>query len=66
MNLKLKKFDLSVAITEGKFAELYHPMKGYFREMCKSTSINPISPTFKFTLGIIQVIIKSLSTIISA
>ena len=66
MNLKFQKLDVSVGITEGKFVELYHPMKDYFREVCKSTNINPISPTPKFTLGIIQVVIKSLSTIISA
>ena len=33
---------------------------------CKSQNINPISPTRKFTLGIIEIIIKSLSTIFSA
>ena len=36
--------------------------KGYFRETYKSQNINPISPTPKLTLGIIQIDVKSLST----
>ena len=32
----------------------------YFRERCKSQNINPISPTPKFNLGIIQIIIKNI------
>ena len=36
--------------------------KGYFRETYKSQYINPISPTPKFTVGIIQIKVKSLST----
>ena len=43
---------------------LYPKMKGDFRETCKSQNINLISPTRKFNLGIIQIIIKSLSTIL--
>ena len=33
--------------------------KGYFRETCKSQNRNPISPTPKFTLGIVQIITKA-------
>ena len=36
--------------------------KGYFRETNKSQNINPISPTPKFTFGIIQIKVKNLST----
>ena len=43
---------------------LYSKIKGYFREMCKSQNINLISPTPMFNLGTIQIIIKSLSTIL--
>ena len=43
----------------------YPPAKGYFRETYKSQNINPISPTSKFTLGIIQIIVKSILTIFS-
>ena len=46
-------------VQQGKFIYLE---KGYFRETYKSQNINPISPTPKFTLGIIQIKIKSLST----
>ena len=38
----------------------------YFRETFKKQNINHISPTPKFTLGIIQIIIKGLSTSFSA
>ena len=31
---------------------------GYFRETYKSQNLNPISPTPKFTLGMIQTIVK--------
>ena len=41
---------------------LYPKRKGNFRETCKSQNINLISPTRKFNLGIIHIIIKSLST----
>ena len=37
--------------------------KVYFRETYLSQNINLISPTPKFTLGIIQIIVKSISTI---
>ena len=43
---------------------LYPKMKGYYREMCKSQYINLISSTPKFNLGIIPIIIISLSTIL--
>ena len=36
--------------------------KGHFRETCNSQNINLMSLTHKINLGIIQIIIKSLST----
>ena len=58
---------MSLGLTEvkqGKFIEFIPPDKGHFRQTCKSQSINPIAPTPKFNLGIIQITIKSISTII--
>ena len=49
-------------VKQGKFFEYVFPAKGYFRETIKSQNINPISPTPKFTFGIIQIKVKSLST----
>ena len=49
-------------VKQGKFVEYIFPTKGYFRETNKSQNINPISPTPKFTFGIIQIKVKSLST----
>ena len=49
-------------VKQGKFVEFISPAKGYFRETYKSQNINPISPTPKFTLGIIPIEVKSLST----
>ena len=43
-------------------SNLFIPAKGFLIERCKSQNINPISPTPKFTLDIIQIIVKSLST----
>ena len=42
-------------------SNFYPPTKGYCREksICKSQNINPIAPTPKFTLGIIQIITKA-------
>ena len=57
--------DVSTGRTEvkqGKFVEYIFPTKGYFRETNKSQNINPISQTPKFTFGIIQIKVKSLST----
>ena len=42
------------------------PTKGYVREMCKSQKINSISPTPKFTLGIIQIKTKARQLCFSA
>ena len=42
----------------------YPKTKGHFRERCKSQNMNLISPIPKFNLSIIQIIIKSLSTIL--
>ena len=64
-DLEFQELDVSPGRTEvkqGKFAEYIFPAKGYFRETNKSQNINPISPTPKFTFGIIQIKVKSLST----
>ena len=43
-------------VKQGKFIDLYHPLKYYSGNTYKSKNINPISSTPKFTLGIIQII----------
>ena len=48
-------------VKQGKFVEYIFLANGYFRETNKSQNINPISPTPKFTFGIIQIKVKSLS-----
>ena len=45
-----------------KICQIYFPSEGLFRETNKSQNIIPISPTPKFTFGIIQIKVKSLST----
>ena len=47
-------------------SNLYSPAKGYFREMCISQNIESHFSSPKCNLGIIQITIKSLSTIFSA
>ena len=62
---EFRELDVSPGRTEvkqEKFGEYIFPTKGYFRETNKSQSISPISPTHKFTFGIIQIKVKSLST----
>ena len=49
-------------IKQNKFVEFISPLKGYFRETYKSQNIKHISPTPKFTLGIIQIKVKSRAT----
>ena len=49
-------------VKQGIFVKFISLAIGYFRESYKSQNINPISPTPKFTLGIIQINVKSLST----
>ena len=49
-------------VKQGKSVECVSPVKSYFRESYKSQNINPISPTPKFTLGIIQIKVNSIST----
>ena len=64
-DIEFRESDVSPGRTEvkqGKFVEYIFPTKGYFRETNKSQNINPISPTPKFTFGIIQIKVKSLST----
>ena len=61
--LEFRESDVSPGKTEvkqGKFVDI--PVKGYFRETYKSQNIKSISPTPKFTLGIIKIKVKSLST----
>ena len=47
-------------VNQGKFVEFILLAKGYFRETHTLQNINPISPTPKITLGIIQIKVKSL------
>ena len=64
-DIEYRESDVSPGRTEvkqGKFVEYIFLAKGYFRETNKSQIINPISPTPKFTFGIIQIKVKSLST----
>ena len=67
--LEFRELDVSPGKTEvkqGKFVEFISPAKGYFRETYQSQNLNPISPTPKLTLGIIQIIVKCLSASFSA
>ena len=62
--LEFQELDVSPGKTEvkqGKFVEFISPAKGYLRETYQSQNLNPISPTPKFTLGIIQIKVKCLS-----
>ena len=52
-------------VKKGKFVEYIFPAKGYFRETNKSQNINPISPTPKFTFGIIQIKVKTYQLVFS-
>ena len=64
-DIEFRESDVSPGRTEvkqGKFVKYIFPTKGYFRETNKSQNINLISPTPKFTFGIIQIKAKSLST----
>ena len=64
-DIDFRESDVSLDRTEvkqGKFVEYIFPAKGYFRETNNSQNINPISPTPKFTVGIIQIKVKNLST----
>ena len=64
-DIEFRKSDVSpgrTAVKQGKYVEYIFPAKGYFRETNKSQNINPISPTPKFTFGIVQIKVKSLST----
>ena len=63
-DIEFKELDVSPGRTEVKqenIVEYIFPAKGYFRETNKSQNINPISPTPKFTFGIIQIKVKSIS-----
>ena len=64
-DIEFRESDVSPDRTEvkqGKFVEYFFLAKGYFRETNKPQNINPISPTPKFTFGIIQIKVKSLPT----
>ena len=52
-------------VKQGKFVEYIFPAKDYFRETNKSQNINPISPTPKFTFGIIQINVKTYQLVFS-
>ena len=63
-DIEFRESDVSPSRTEvkqRKFVKYIFRAKGYFRETNKSQNINPISPTPKFTFGIIQIKVKSLS-----
>ena len=65
IKLEFRESDMSPGQTEikqAKFVEFISRTKDYFRETYKSQNINPISPTPKFTFGIIQIKVISLST----
>ena len=60
--LEFRESDVSPGIKEvkhGKIVKFISPAKGYFRKTYTSQNIIPISPTSKFTLGIIQIKVKS-------
>ena len=52
-------------VKQGKFVKYIFPAKCYFRETNKSQNINPISPTPKFTFGIIQIKVKTYQLVFS-
>ena len=49
-------------VKQGKFVKFIYPAKGVLEKPINHKNINPISPTPKFTLGITQIKVKSLST----
>ena len=63
---ELKFLESSVSPGNSQTRKIYQmyisPAKGYFSETKKSQNINPILQTPKFTLGIVQIKVKSLST----
>ena len=64
-DIEFRESDVSPGTTEvkqGKFVKYIFSAKGYFKETNQLQNINPISPTPKFTFGIIQINVKSLST----
>ena len=63
--IEFREWDVSPGrkeVKQGKFVEYIFLAKGYLRETDKSQNVNPISPTPKFTLSIIRIKVKSLST----
>ena len=65
LNLEFRESDVSPGKTEvkqGTFVEFISTAKGYLRETYSSQNINPIFPTPKFTLGILQIKVKRLLT----
>ena len=64
-DIEFQESDVSPGRTEikqGKFVKYIFSAKGCLRETNKSQNIKSISPTPKFTFGIIQIKVKSLST----
>ena len=67
-DIEFRQSDVSPGRTElkqGKFVKYIFTGKGYFRETKKSQNINPISPTPKFTFGIIQIKVKAYQLVFS-
>ena len=50
---------------KANLSNLYPWRSLFFRETYKSQNINPISPTPKFTLGIIQITVKAYRLVFS-
>ena len=68
IKVQFHELDVLPGKTENKQdkSNLFPPTKGYFKEMCKSKNENPISLVPMSSLSIVQIIIKSLSTIVCA
>ena len=62
LKLEFRMSPVKTEVKQGKVVEFISPAKGYFRETYKSQNINPIFPTPKLTLGIIQIKVESLAT----
>ena len=61
--MKMKLILEKTEVKQSKFVKCLSPAKGYFRKKktYKSQNMNLNSPTPNFTLGIIQIKVKSLS-----
>ena len=66
-DIEFQESDVSPGLAEHKsnkenLLNIFSRRRVFFRESNNSQNINPISPTPKFTFGIIQIKVKSLST----